>query len=107
MIDWVLTLPRATWRQRLWALLWLVLVCFNFAQEWNNLHADLAIARWVAWAMVVGTIFFTPVSLLVLVSNRAPRWFGFRSGSLTKTLPQIHAEIRHEHAERERNSRRF
>ncbi|HVU83059.1 MAG TPA: hypothetical protein VHD89_13745 [Rhodanobacteraceae bacterium] len=107
MIDWLLSLPRATWRQRFWALLLLLLVWFNAASEWSNLHAGLAVAHWIAWFTVAAAIFATPLCLLVLPGNRAPCWFGIRSGSLTKTLPQIHEEIRFEHEERERNSRRF
>lgn len=107
MIDWLLLLPRATWRQRFWALLLLLVFWLNVANEWTNLHAGLAFARWIAWFTVAAVIFVTPLCLLVLLGNRAPRWFGIRPGSLTKTLPQIHEEIRFEHEERERNSRRF
>lgn len=107
MIDWLLPLPRATWRQRFWALLLLLPVWFNLANEWSNLRAGLAVARWIAWCTVAAAIFITPLCLLVLLGNRAPRWFRIRSGSLTKTLPQVHEEIRREHEERERNSRRF
>ena len=107
MIDWLLSLPRATWQQRLWALLLSVLAWANLANEWKNLHAGLAVAHWIAWFTVAAAIFVTPMGLLVLLANRSPRWFMGRPGSLTKTLPQIHEEIRREHDERERNSRRF
>ena len=108
MIDWYLNLPRASWKQRLCALLLLVLCWFDFAREWNDLHNDLAIARWIAWTMIAGAVLLTPTCLLVLVCGRAPRWFAFaRPGRLTKTLPQIHGEIKQEHAERERAARRF
>ncbi len=107
MADWYLNLPRASRKQRLWALLLLVVCWFDFAREWNDLHNDLAIARWIAWMMIAGAVLLTPTCLLVFVCGRAPRWFGFRPGSLTKTIPQIHEEIKCEHAARERNSRRF
>lgn len=107
MVGWLLSLPRATWRQRFCALLLLFLGWLNVANTWNDLHAGLVVARWIAWFTVAAAAFVTPICLLVLLSNRAPRWFGIRPGSLTKTLPQIHAGIRLEHEERERNSRRF
>lgn len=105
MTDWLLSLPRATRRQRFMALLLLIVYWFNCANAWGNLHADLAIVRWFAWVVVAAAIFATPICLLVILGNRTPRWF--LSGSLERTLPQIHAEIQHEHEERERNSRRF
>jgi hypothetical protein len=107
MIDWYLSLPGATWRQRLWALLLLVVCWFNVAQEWADLHDDLAIARWIAWVMIAGAVLLIPMCLFVLLCGRAARSFGFRPGSVTQTLPQIHDEIKQEHSERERNSRRF
>lgn len=105
MIDRLLSLPRATRRQRFMALLLLIVYWFNCANAWGNLDADLAIVRWIAWIAVTGAIFVTPICLLVLLGNRAPHWF--LSGSLGRTLPQIYAEIQHEHDERERNSRWF
>ncbi|MGH8183315.1 MAG: hypothetical protein ACREPH_06630 [Rhodanobacteraceae bacterium] len=107
MVDWILLLPRATWRQRFWALLLLFVTWLNVANEWKNLHAGLAVAYWIAVFTVAAAVFVTPMCLLVLVTNRAPRWFGGRPGSLSKTLPQIHEEINREHEERERDSRRF
>jgi hypothetical protein len=107
MIDWLLSLPSASWRQRFWALLLLIVAWSNFVHELGNLRADLAVARWIAWFMVATAILVTPICLLVLLGNRAPRWFMGRPGSLTKALPQIHAEIKREHEERERNSRLF
>lgn len=107
MIDWLLSLPSASWKQRLWALLLLLLVWLNVANEWSGLHADVAIAHWIAWLTMAAAILLTPICLLVLLGNRAPRWFVGRPGSLGKTLPQIHGEIKREHEARERNSRPF
>ncbi|HEY3519626.1 MAG TPA: hypothetical protein VGK80_01135 [Rhodanobacteraceae bacterium] len=107
MIDWYFSLPRTTGRQRLWALLLLVACWLDFAHVWSDLHDDLAIVRWIAWMMIAGAVLLTPMCLMVLLCGRAPRWFVSRPGSLSKTLPQIHEGFKREHAERERNSRRF
>lgn len=107
MIDWLLSLPSASWRQRFLALVLLILTWSNFVHESGNLSADLTITRWIAWFTMAAAIFVTPICLLILLSNRAPRWFGGRPGPLSKTLPQINEEFKREREERERNSRPF
>jgi hypothetical protein len=107
MLDWYLSLQHANWKHRLWAALFLGAMLFNLGNGWSNLHSDLAIARWIAWSMVLGVVLFAPGCLLVLLAGRVPRSFARIPGSLKKTLPEINAEIRRGHEERERNSRRF
>jgi|GEM_PF-3033299 cytochrome bd-type quinol oxidase subunit 1 len=107
MIDWYLSLPRATWRHRLFAVLFAGVLLVNLISQWHNLHDDLAIARWVAWSMVAGVVIFMPAMLLILVCGRVPRGLARIPGSLNKTFPQIREDIEREHGERERNSRRF
>jgi len=107
MLDWYLSLQRATWKHRLWALLFLAVILSNLGNEWANLNDGLAVARWIAWSMVVAAILLAPACLLVLLAGRVPRSFARFPASLKKTLPEINAEIRLEHEERERNSRRF
>ncbi|MBS0431973.1 MAG: hypothetical protein JSS21_06165 [Proteobacteria bacterium] len=107
MIDWYLSLRRASVKHRLWALAVLVLCWLGTIQQWHNLHADLAIARWLARADVVGAVFLTPMLLVILFGGRVPRALIRDSSSLRKTIPQIHSEIRREHQERENRSRWF
>jgi hypothetical protein len=107
MIAWLLSLPRATWRQRVWALMLLGLAWFNVANQWDNLRAGLAISALIAWFTMLAAVLVVPICLLVLVANRAPRWFAGWSGWLTKTIPQIHDEIKNEHRGREQGARRF
>src|SRR5690348_7306143 len=106
MIDWYLSLQRATWKHRLFAVLFAALLLFNLKTEWKDLHDDLLVARWIAWFMVAGVVIVMPGILLVLLGGRVPRSFA-RPGSLRKTLPQIHADIQRELEPRERNSRKF
>ena len=107
MIDWYLSLQRASAKQRLWAIAMLALLWLGFTQQWHNLHDDLGIARWMAWVSVAGAVLFTPMLLIVLVGGRVPRSLARNHGSLHKTIPQIHAEIRREQQERENGSQRF
>jgi hypothetical protein len=83
------------------------LAWFNVANQWDNLRAGLAISASIARFTMVAAILVVPICLLVLLADRAPRWFAGRSGWLTKTLPQIHGEIKNEHRGREQSSRRF
>lgn len=107
MIDWYLSLSRATWKDRIFAAAFAALLLFDLKSEWAALHDDLAIARWIAWSMVAGVVIFMPGILVVLLGGRVPRSFARLPGSLRKTLPQIHADIRHEREHRERHSREF
>jgi ABC-type spermidine/putrescine transport system permease subunit II len=91
----------------MWALTLLGLAWFNVANQWYDLRAGLTISGLIAWFTMVAAVLVAPVCLLVLRGNRAPRSFAGRSGWLTKTLPQIHDEIKREHRGREQISRRF
>lgn len=107
MLDWYLSLPRAGWKQRAFATLVAAGVLFNFYTEWGNLHASLAIARWIVRMAVAGVVLLLPPALVVLVGGRVPRAWSRLPGSLHKTLPQIHHDVVRERRERGQCTRRF
>ena len=107
MIDWYLSLPRATWKDRLFAVLFAAVLLLDLHSQWPNLHDDVAVARLVAWSMVASAVIFMPAMLLILVCGRVPRSLARIPGSFHKTFPEMRADIRREHEERERSSREF
>ena len=101
----LLALPRASWKVRLlFTILAAVFICL-IVQQWPHRQDDLAIARWMAWLFIVIGVFNLPRILVVVVLGRLPKVYARMSGSLNKTLPQIHADIAREQQEQRERSR--
>ncbi|MEP6897869.1 MAG: hypothetical protein ABI870_05010 [Rhodanobacter sp.] len=101
----LLSLPRVSWRIRLLFVVFSVITINLTVQQWPHRHDDLAIARWIAWFLVVTCIFYLPRMLVVVFLGRLPEAYAGMAGRLNKTLPQIHADIAREQKELRDRSR--
>lgn len=104
--EWY-AMPRATWKARLWASLYGLMWVWLVWTQWPQLHADLAIARWIAWSFVVIAVVFLPPLLIIVVFGRVPRFYQYFGWHLSKTVPQIRADIDKEQQERDERPRRL
>ena len=103
MMSYLLSLPRASWKARVVAVLAAVLLITQIVQQYSHLHDDLAIARWVAWCLSVSAIWLLHLVLIVCLVGRMPKVF--RRRALNRTLPQIRADIAEELREQRERSR--
>lgn len=102
MMSYFLSLPRASWKARAVAIVVDVLLVMQIVQQWPHRHDDPAIARWVAWSLLIADILLLRLVLVVCFAGRLPKvlW----QGRLIRTLPQIHADIARElHEQRKRS----
>ena len=105
MFDYLLSLPKASWKARLFAGIVLFLVVSGAPQHWRNLHDDLAIARWIAGCMLLLALIYMPGVLVVLLGGRLPKHCQKFSSRLHKTHPQIYAEVAQQQRERRERTR--
>jgi hypothetical protein len=101
----LLSLPRASWKIRLLFALLAAVTISVMTQQWPHRHDDLAIARWLAWIFIVGSVFYLPRILVVVVFGRLPKVYAGMSGRWNRTLPQIHADFAREQQEQCERSR--
>ncbi|MFC5435364.1 hypothetical protein ACFPME_02265 [Rhodanobacter umsongensis] len=100
----LLSLPCASWKIRLVFLLLSAMVIGGMAQQWPHRHDDLAIARWMAWFLVLSGVCYLPRMLAVVMFGRLPKIYAGLLRGWNKTLPQIHADMaREQQALRERS----
>ncbi|MEO6800254.1 MAG: hypothetical protein ABI178_09980 [Rhodanobacter sp.] len=80
---------------------------FGMLQQWPHRHDDLAIARWMAWFIMVISVLILPRVLVVAVFGRLPRVYARMPAKWNKTLPQVHADLAREQQEQRERSREF
>jgi hypothetical protein len=101
----LLSLPRASWKVRLvFAALAAMFICVIVTQ-WPHRQDDLAIARWMAWILIVSGAFYLPRMLAVVAFGRLPKVYAGMSRGWNRTLPQIHADMAREQQEQRERSR--
>jgi hypothetical protein len=93
MMSYFLSLPRASWKARAIAALVACFLVLQILQKWPHRHDGLAIARWIAWFMLLGDTWLLWMTGIVCVLGRMPRSWARGRGSLNRTLSQIHADI--------------
>ncbi|WEN14067.1 hypothetical protein PY254_12560 [Rhodanobacter sp. AS-Z3] len=101
----LLSLPRASWKVRLAFFLWSALIISLIFQQWEHLHDDLALARWIAWFIVVGGVLYLPSLMMVVLFGRVPKLYQNLFKGLSRTLPQIHADFEREQQQQRDRSR--
>ncbi len=103
----LLSLPRTSWRIRLLFAMLSTVAISLVVQQWPHRHDDLAIARWMAWFVLVISIYNLPRLRVVVLFGRLPKVFATMPGRWNKTLPQIHADIARELQEQRERSRKL
>jgi hypothetical protein len=101
----LLTLPRASWKVRLVFAVLAAIYIGLIGQQWPHRHDDLAIARWMAWLLIISCVFYLPNMLVVVAFGRLPKVYARISRGWNRTLPQIHADIAREQQEQRERSR--
>jgi hypothetical protein len=101
----LLSLPRASWKVRLVFAVLSAVVINLVVQQWPHRHDDLAVARWIAWLLIVSGVFYLPRMLMVVIFGRLPKIYAGLLRGWNKTLPQIHADIAREQQEQRERSR--
>lgn len=99
------TLPRASWKARLFILVLMAFPIFMAVDQWPNLHNNLTVVRWYAWINEFISLNCLWLMLPVVVFGRVPRSISRLPRALTQTFGQTRAEIAAESKERRDRSR--
>jgi polyferredoxin len=96
VINYFLSLPRASWWVRLLFLVVAIPFIFMAVTQWPNLHDNLTIVRWYSRIIVAIAIAELPWMFIVAVFGRLPRGYSRMFGNLHKNISQIHDDLKEE-----------
>jgi uncharacterized membrane protein len=107
MMSYLLSLQRASWKWRVVAFIVMVMTISQLRTGWAYLHDDLALVHWYGWSLLFPGVWIFCDAFVVALVGRLPKSLLRRPGGLSRTLPQIHADIAKEQLEQREKSRQL